>query len=227
MTKLIQVERPDGGHCPCYRNKLNWPSKAGLVLIQEWWGITERVKYDADHFGQYQTIVPDLYRGKLASDADEASHLMDQLDFMDAATQDIQGCINQLRADGCEKVGILGYCMGGALTLLAAALATGLDVAVCFYGIPPKEAADLSTIKIPLSCHFAKHDDWCTPAAVDELERTLSSGGVDFELFRYDAQHAFMNPTRPEVYDVQNATWAWERAGNFLDDHLHGKDFLI
>jgi carboxymethylenebutenolidase len=68
--------------------------------------------------------------------------------------------------------------------------------------------------------HFAQHDDWCTPDAVDALEKTLKDGGVSYELYRYDAQHAFMNEKRPEVYDEASATQAWQRAVAFFGKQL-------
>ena len=72
---------------------------------------------------------------------------------------------------------------------------------VCFYGIPPKEFADPAKIRVPLQGHFANKDDWCTPAAVDDLERALKAAGVKHEIYRYDAAHAFANE-RSAAYDV-------------------------
>jgi carboxymethylenebutenolidase len=106
--------------------------------------------------------------------------------------------------------------MGGALTILAALRIAEVDSGACFYGIPPKQAGDPSQIKIPLILHFAEKDDWCTPSLVDDLERSLQAGKVSHELYRYDAQHAFMNENRPEVYDAACAKLAWERTLNFL-----------
>ena len=94
------------------------------------------------------------------------------------------------------------------------------DVGVCFYGIPPDAAGNPGDIKIPLQCHFANTDDWCTPEAVSALEAKLKDGGVDHELYRYDAQHAFMNEQRPEVYDEACTKEAWQRAIAFLNAKL-------
>jgi carboxymethylenebutenolidase len=95
-----------------------------------------------------------------------------------------------------------------------------MDAGACFYGIPPLDAADLKKIKIPLICHFANKDDWCTPAKVNELEAALKQSKSQFELYRYEAHHAFMNEARPEVYDPACAKTAWERTLKFLKKAL-------
>ncbi len=95
--------------------------------------------------------------------------------------------------------------MGGALTILAALRVPEVDAGACFYGIPALDLAELKKIKMPLICHFAKEDDWCTPAKVNEVEAALKRSKSPFELYRYDAQHAFMNEARPQVYDAVSA----------------------
>jgi carboxymethylenebutenolidase len=110
--------------------------------------------------------------------------------------------------------------MGGALTIAAAVHVPKLAAAVCFYGIPPKEFADPANIRIPLQAHFASRDDWCTPAAVDGLESAMKAAGATPEIFRYTADHAFFNKTRPEVYDEACAELAWGRSLKFFGQHL-------
>jgi carboxymethylenebutenolidase len=222
MGQMIQIRRRDGKTCPAYASFEEAPAGApALVVIQEWWGLNEQIQRTADRFARagYRVIVPDLFRGKLAADADEAGHLMSSLDFIDAADQDIAGAVEHLRRES-SRCGVAGFCMGGALTLLAAARVQGVDAGACFYGIPPEEAADLSQISTPLILHFAQHDDWCTPARVDKLEATIGGARSRFELYRYDAQHAFMNEARPEVYDAQCALLAWDRTLRFFERTL-------
>jgi carboxymethylenebutenolidase len=222
MAQLTQIRRPDGSTCPAYLSTVKLPPGApGLVVIQEWWGLNEQIKKTADRFAQagYRAIVPDLYRGKRASSADEASHMMHHLNFLDAADQDIQGCVTYLR-ESASRVGVTGFCMGGALTLLSALRVKGVDAGACFYGLPPKAVANPSEISIPLLCHFADQDDWCTPRLVDELEADLKQSKSRFELYRYPAQHAFMNEARPEVYDAQAAGDAWTRTLAFFQREL-------
>lgn len=222
MTQLTQIRRPDGSTCPAYLSAEKLPPGApGLVVIQEWWGLNEQIKKTADRFARagYRAIVPDLYRGKRASSADEASHMMQHLNFLDAADQDIQGCVTFLR-ESSARVGVTGFCMGGALTILSALRVKGMDAGVCFYGIPPKAVAAPSDISVPLQCHFANQDDWCTPQLVDGLEADLKKSKSRFELYRYPAHHAFMNDARPEVYDAKCAGDAWERTLSFLEREL-------
>jgi carboxymethylenebutenolidase len=141
---------------------------------------------------------------------------------MDAASQDVRGCVQHLKARGAAKVAVGGFCMGGALTLLAAVKTPEMDAGVCFYGMPPLQAINASAIQAALQLHFANDDDWCTPDSVNQLEKHLKEGNVDFELYRYDAKHAFMNEARPEVYEADCAKLAWTRALAFLDRHISG-----
>ncbi len=218
---LIDYSRPDGGSASGY-----WAAGTktgpGLVVVQEWWGLTDQIKKIADQLaGQgYRVLVPDLYRGTVATEASQAQTLMANLNWGDAVSQDIQGAVTYLTSHGSPHVAVLGFCMGGALTLLAAAGVSGLKAAVCFYGIPPAEAADLSQIRIPVLAHFAQIDDWCTPELVDSLEETFQKGSVNYELHRYEAQHAFMNESRSEVYAPAAAETAWQRTTDFLAKHL-------
>jgi carboxymethylenebutenolidase len=225
MGDTISFHRPDGEEVPAYyapppANKLE--KAPGLVVIQEWWGLNDQIKKTADRFANagFRAVVPDLYRGKLARDAGEANHLMGELDWK-AAEQDILGAVLHLKEGGNKKVGVLGFCMGGALTLMAASSIKEIGASVCFYGIPPDDAADLTRIDAPLMCHFASDDDWCTPQAVNALEKKLKAGNVPYTIFRYeDVQHAFFNEERPEVYDEDAAREALERSLHFLKKNL-------
>lgn len=95
-----------------------------------------------------------------------------------------------------------------------------LDAGVCFYGIPPQEAADPAKIGVPLQAHFANTDDWCTPDAVNGFEQTLKSAGVKHELYRYDAQHGFFNEQRADVHDAGATQSSWDRSIAFLKSNL-------
>jgi len=220
--KMIEIARPDGATLPAYLATPESGDRApAIVVIQEWWGLNEQIKATADRLAQagYRALVPDLYRGKVAADEAEAEHLMTELNWGEACGEDIQGAVAFLR-ESSPKVGVLGFCMGGALTILAAVQIQELDAAVCFYGIPPADAADPAKIGAPFLAHFAVHDDWCTPAAVNGLEATLKAAEVGHTIFRYDAKHAFFNETRPEVYDQESADQAWQRTKDFLAAHL-------
>ena len=223
MGQMIEFKRPDGKSCSGYlAAPKGSPGAPGFVVIQEWWGLNDQIKNTADRLAEsgYRALVPDLFRGKVATSAQEANHMMGNLNFPDAAGQDIRGAAQYLKQSS-KTVVIGGFCMGGALTMLAAALQVPeMDAGAVFYGIPPVDGAMLKKITVPLILHFANTDDWCTPAKVNELEATLKESKSRFELYRYDAKHAFMNEARPEVYDAASAKTAWERTFTFLKKAL-------
>jgi carboxymethylenebutenolidase len=126
--------RPDGEG---YLTKAGAGSKTGLVLIQEWWGLNKSITITAEIFAEqgFLVLCPDIYRGKVAKNHEEAGHLLGGLDFV-GAVQDIRGAVLHLKKLGCSKVGITGFCMGGALTVAAACSFSDADAVVPFYGIP-------------------------------------------------------------------------------------------
>jgi carboxymethylenebutenolidase len=216
MGSMIDFARPDGGKSKGYLATAG-QGRPGIVVIQEWWGLNDQICGVADRFARagYNALAPDLYKGRLTARVDEASHLMSSLDFPDATNQDLRGAVQHLQGMS-GKVAVMGFCMGGALTIAAAVHIPETSAAVCFYGIPPKEFADPAKIKIPFQGHFANQDDWCTPAAVDELDASLKRAGATYEVYRYDAAHAFFNE-RSAAYDLASANQAWERIAGFLE----------
>lgn len=217
----ISIPRPDGQSAPGIAFAAADPNAPVIVLIQEWWGINEQIRGVARRLRDagYNVLIPDLYRGKIATASDEAQHLMGDLDFPDALFQDLAGAVRFTR-EHHGKVAVLGFCMGGALALAAAVHLPELTASVCFYGIPPEQLADPTKLQVPLLAHFAEHDDWCTPERVHALEAQLRHVKVDYELHRYNAQHAFFNEARPEVFDPEAATTAWRRTLAFLGRQL-------
>jgi carboxymethylenebutenolidase len=198
----------------------------GLVVIQEWWGVNDHIKSVADRYAThgFRVLVPDLYRGKIGLDAKEAEHLMTGLNFGDAAGQDIRGAVQHLKQSSA-KVGVTGYCMGGALTILAAVFVPEVDASVAWYGFPPLEYVDASRITSPLMGHFAIHDGFFKIDQVDRLEQTLQAAGVRYTFHRYDAGHAFASDD-PIIHTVglkKNAAaadQAWNRTLAFFEQHL-------
>ena len=226
---MIQFKRPDGqlvdGYLVEPADKTNAP---GVVVIQEWWGLDEEVKAVADRLVKagYRALVPDLYRGKLALDAKEAEHLMGELNFGEAAGQDIRGAVQYLKATGSSKVAVTGFCMGGALTVLSACKVPELDGTIVWYGYPPLEFVDASAIKKPMLAHWALQDDFFNISGVDALEEKLKQAGVPYDFQRYDAKHAFANPKSeirglpPLQYNAAAAELAWDRTIEFLNKNL-------
>jgi carboxymethylenebutenolidase len=220
MGQAITFKRPDRGSTGGYFASAG-AGKPGVIVIQEWWGLNDHIRNIANRFADvgFNALAPDLYQGKVVSDRDEASHMMNHLDFQGATHQDIRGAVDHMRAQG-SKVGVVGFCMGGALTIAAAVHVPNVSAAVCFYGIPPQDFASPADINIPFQGHFANRDDWCTPKAVDALEAAMKPQSHQPEIFRYNADHAFFNNTRPEVFDAKATALAWARTVGFFEKHL-------
>lgn len=225
MGTTVTFQRPDGKSVQGY---LCEPAHAAgapaIVVIQEWWGVNEQIRGVAERLASagYVALVPDLYRGKSTVQAEEAHHLMTGLNFADAASQDVRGAVQFLKTRG-GKVGVTGFCMGGALTLLALCMAPEVDAAVVWYGCPPLEYIDPGKIKAPLQAHWATQDEFFPIATVDQLQDKLRDARVSFDFHRYLAHHAFANETAvgpgrlpATQYDPVWSQQAWDRTLTFF-----------
>jgi len=229
MGNTVTFKRPDGKELQGYlAEPANATNAPGVVVIQEWWGLNDQIRGVADRLAQagYVALVPDLYRGKATLEAAEANHLMSGLDFGVAAGQDVRGAAQFLK-QRAAKVGCVGFCMGGALTLLAAANAPELDAAVTFYGCPPLDYLDASKITIPLQGHWASLDDHFPTAQIDGLAKKLAEAKVSFDSHTYVAEHAFANEQAvgegrmaTTHYDPVFAQRAFDRTFSFFGQHL-------
>ena len=183
--------------------------------MHEYWGVNEQIQKVAERWRAegFLVAVPDLYHGVVAKTAQEAQAQMSKLDW-GKAVQEIAAAVDSLRAQGAEKVAVTGYCMGGALAFAAATMIPDLAAVVPFYGVPPQ--ADWSKVTAPVQAHFAAHDQWASPEKGKEIQQAL---GGKMELHVYDAQHAFCNERRPEVYNADAAHQAWGRTVAFVRQH--------
>ncbi|HTI17291.1 MAG TPA: dienelactone hydrolase family protein [Trinickia sp.] len=232
VGKMVSFRRPDGQEVSGY---LAEPEKLegapAIVVIQEWWGLNDQIRGVADRLARagYLALVPDLYRGKSTVEEEEAHHLMTGLDFADAATQDIAGAVKYLKTRSA-RVGVTGFCMGGALTLLALNANPEFDAGVVWYGFPPLEYINPANIKVPVQAHWATQDAFFTLDKVDELETKLKDGGVNTEFHRYLAHHGFANETAVGAgriaatqFDPAWAELAWDRTLTFFGRTLWSK----
>lgn len=191
----------------------------GVIILHEWWGVNEQMRVTARRWAEegFVALVPDLYHGTEVpiGDAVAADAAMKALDF-GKAVQEIAGAVAFLQQhERCTgAVAVTGYCMGGALTFAAAVGLRGLAAVVPFYGLPGD--LDWTRIDAPIQAHFAQHDDWATVAGANKIKDAVT---VPMELHVYDAQHAFCNERRPEVYNADAANTAWGRAVAFLRQH--------
>jgi len=184
----------------------------GVVVVQEWWGVQGQIKAICDRLALagYNALAPDLYNGQTVPyhDAAAAGKAMGSVDFV-AATDDKVGGAAAYLAQGGGKIGLTGFCLGGAIS-----------AAVCFYGLPPEEAAMAAKVAVPIQAHFASVDGWCTPEKVDSFERGLRTAGKTGEVYRYQGEHGFMNEQRREAHDAAAAELAWGRMLDFWGKHL-------
>ncbi|HEX9959372.1 MAG TPA: dienelactone hydrolase family protein [Pyrinomonadaceae bacterium] len=192
-----------------------------VILIHEWWGLNDHIKDIADRYAAegFTAIAPDLYRGKVTQDKEEAGSLMQNLDLEDGLNT-IQMAIEKAQeAYGVEKVGITGFCMGGTFALRAACELENIGAAAPFYGDIPDEFT-LKDLKCPVIFVSGTKDQWINPEKVGELERIAEENFLPIESLKYDADHAFFNNTRPEVYDETAAKDAWAKVIAFFNDKL-------
>jgi carboxymethylenebutenolidase len=196
----------------------------GVIVIQEWWGLVPHIKNVADRFARegFVALAPDLYRGKSTKSPDEAGKLMMAINI-DQAGRDIAGAVSYLKSHpgSTGKVGTVGFCMGGALSLYAASRIPEIAACVVFYGIHPKARPDLPNLRAPVLGLYAEKDGSVPPDAVHKLDRQLTELGKSHEFHIYpNANHAFFNDERPEVYHEAAAEDAWTRTLLFLRTHL-------
>ena len=200
-------------------------SGAGVIVIQEWWGLVDHIKDVCDRFAAegFVALAPDLYHGEIAKSPDEAGKMMMALRIGDAE-KDLAGAANYLlqhSATNREKVGTVGFCMGGALSLYAATKNSNVGACVVFYGGHPNVKPDLPNLHCPVLGIYGERDGSVTPNLVRELERQLTALGKSFEPHIYPGVgHAFFNDARPEVYNAQAASDAWRRTIEFLRTNL-------
>ncbi len=185
---------------------------AAVILIHEWWGINDHVRDIAGRYASegFLCIAPDLFRGKTARNSQEASKLMHELDTVDGMETIRQAIPEAKRTYKVQKIGITGYCMGGTFALRAACEIDELAAAAPFYGDIPEENV-LKKLRVPTIFFAGSRDSWINPEKVNLLKEAARKYKLPLEVVSYDADHAFFNDTRPEVYDANAARDAWQR----------------
>ena len=175
-------------------------SGPGVVVIQEWWGLVDHVKDVADRFARegFVALAPDMYHGETATSPDDAGKLMMALNI-EQTERDLRGAIDCLLARdevAGDRVGTVGFCMGGQLSLFAACANPKVGACVDFYGIHPNVTPDLASLQAPVLGFFAEKDGFVTPEVARKLEADLEAAGKEVEVTIFDgADHAFFNDT--------------------------------
>jgi carboxymethylenebutenolidase len=192
-----------------------------VLVIQEWWGVNDHIKDIAGRYANegFIAIAPDLYRGTIAKTSDEASKLMHDLKLEDGLDTILSAMNKAREAYGVTHFGITGYCMGGTFALRAACELDGISAAVPFYGDIPDEEV-LQRLQVPTIFISGTKDQWINPQKVAQLDEITEKYELPLTSVKYEADHAFFNDTRPEVYDETAARDAWALAIGFFNDKL-------
>ncbi len=218
-----QVEFPSNGQtCQGYLAEPDGPGP-GIVVIQEWWGLVPHIKDVADRFARegFVAVAPDLYHGETTTEPDEAQKMMMGLEI-ERAARDMSGAVDFLRKHDRvdpNKVGCVGFCMGGALSLVLGTVAP-VDAVVSYYGLP-FQPPDWSKLTSPVLGHFAEKDQFFSPAAAEPIFNQLREQGNEAELHVYPGtDHAFFNDTNTEGHDPEATKTSWDRTLAFFRKHL-------
>jgi len=225
MTGTMVEFSSNGSTASGYVSKPESGKGPGVIVIQEWWGLVDHIKDVADRFASegFVSLAPDLYHGTIAKSPDKAGKLLMALNI-GRTEKDLRGAIQFVLAQketAGEKVGTVGFCMGGQLSLYAACANPNVGACVNFYGIHPNVHPNIAGLQAPVLGFFAEKDGSVTPEAARKLEAQLKSAGKQAEFHIYPGvSHAFFNDTRPEVYNATCARQSWERMLEFFREHL-------
>jgi carboxymethylenebutenolidase len=220
----VRLDTPEGGTTAYVALPSGNGPAPSMVMVHEWWGLNDQIKSLARRLAQqgYVVIVPDLYHGKVAAQPEEAHELMRGLedtrvfDEMDAARHWLAAQPRTAKS----KTGVIGFCVGGGITLRYALRTPDLAAAVMFYGPPETDPAKLAPLTAPLMGHFGADDEGITPDRVNAFQAALESSGKTASIYEYKgAGHAFMHDGLPS-YRADAARLAWARTLDFLQKNL-------
>lgn len=219
----------NGGTAHGYLATPDSGSGPGVVVIQEWWGLVPHIQDVCDRFARegFVALAPDLFHGTKTEEPDEAGKLMMAMNI-EQAGKDMRGAaayLTSLPAVTSREIGIVGFCMGGALAVYAASVSPDIGPVVDFYGVHPDVHPDYSKIRGPVMANFAGKDDSISPEEAREMEATLKARGVQTDFKTYpNNDHAFFNDARKDEpntpYDPQAAQDAWQRMLGFFRQYL-------
>jgi carboxymethylenebutenolidase len=226
QTRTVEFPIEGGGKASAYEARPGGAgSYPGVIVVQEWWGLNEHIKDVAGRLAHegFVALVPDLYKGRVTADAHLASAWMQALD-REEAVKIFLGAIRFLQGKEpvhAEHIGVIGFCMGGSFALLLPCRTTAVKAAVAFYGDLPDPLDQVKNIRCPVLFIAGGKDRWINADKVEKLKKAFQQYRVNGEVRVYpDADHAFFNDTRPEVYNAAAAQDAWMRALGLLSRTL-------
>ncbi len=195
-----------------------------VLVIHEWWGLNEHIMHWADRLAAqgYAALAVDLYGGKVATTPEEAMAVMKTVD--PKRSQEILKAAHQFLMTSSRvqstRTGVIGWCFGGTWSLRAGMAIPELHAVVMYYGRPVLNVDELKTLKTPVLAIFGSKDESIPNDVVEEFDEALSDAGVAHRIVKYDAPHAFANPSAPGRYDAEAAAAAWDEVKGFLDEKL-------
>lgn len=219
--EMVTFSTPDGQQANAFFIKAAKPTNYTLFVFQEWWGLNDHIKREAEHFyttlGNVNVLAIDMYDGKVATTREEAGKYMGGANPL-RLENIIKGAIAY--AGPQAKIATVGWCFGGGLSLKASILA-GPQAAACvmYYGMPVKDVDQLKTLNTDVLGLFAGKEQWISPKVVAEFEANMKLAGKGIQTKIFDAEHAFANPSNP-AYDKVATEDAWNMAINYFKARL-------
>lgn len=220
MSETLNFETANGA-TTAYVARPESDTKKCVIVTQEYWGLNDHIKDIANRFADegFLAIAPDLYRGKVAKDSEEAAKFMSELKIEDGLDI-IENALTAAREKyNVSHFGIIGFCMGGTYALRSACEVEGISAAAAFYGDIPEEDV-LKKLRTPTIFVSATEDKWINAEKVATLEDAVERYELPVTSVKYEADHAFFNDTRPEVYDEEAAKDAWAKVLKFFNENL-------
>jgi carboxymethylenebutenolidase len=220
--KMITFPTTDGKDANAYEVKIGKESNKVLFVFQEYWGLNDYIKKEAEklgtELGDITVYAIDLYDGKVASTADEAGKYMGEAKEERLKTI-ITGAI--AKAGKNAKIYTIGWCFGGGWSMQASLLA-GTQAAGCvmYYGMPESDVNKLKNLHADVLGLFATQDKWITPAVVSTFEANMKANGKKLTVKSYDAVHAFANPSNPQKFNKEAAEDAHKQSIAFFKEHM-------
>jgi len=216
MGEMVEFTS-NGGTCPGYLATPEGGTGPGVLVIQEWWGLVPHIKDVAERFARegFVALAPDLYYGKAAEEPDDARKLAMEMD-RPRAVRDLEGAATYLRSLGCEKVGAVGYCMGGALVWELATRPGVIDAGAPYYG-RPVAMERIDEVNVPIEGFYGEKDHGIPHEGVRQVADALKQRGKDVDVHIYEgADHAFFNDSHPGAYHRDASEDAWRRTLAFF-----------
>ncbi|RXK50982.1 dienelactone hydrolase family protein [Aquirufa rosea] len=219
--EMMEFSTPDGQKARAFYIKAAKPSQTTLFVFQEWWGLNDHIKREAEHFystlGNVNVMAIDMYDGKVATTREDAGKYMGEANpaRLEAI---IKGAIQHVGPKA--KIATVGWCFGGGLSLKASILAGKQGVAcVMYYGMPVKDVNELKALNTDVLGLFAGKEQWISPKVVSEFQDNMKAAGKNLQVKSFDAEHAFANPSNP-AFDKKATEEAWNMAIAFFKERI-------